>query len=560
MKSDIAFIHAPSIFDFRRRHLKEGPIGDVVPSTPLFEMYPVGFVSMLNHALEEGFSGRICNLAVLMLSDDAFDVEKYLKGVDADIYGIDLHWLPHVHGAFNVARIIKRIHPDRKVVLGGFSSSYFAEDILASNEAVDYVMSGDLVEKQMNSLIDAVQKGSNLESVPNLVYRIEGKIVRNPPLRDPDPTAAEFINYQVLVKNSVKYHDIKGHLPFYSWITNPTGMTLVQHGCQLNCGFCGGSNFAYKNHYNFNSPLRRDPARVAEEIEVVQDTINSPVFIAGDINLMGEKFYVKLFEEIRNRGIDLPLLTEYFVPPGEDYYRTMTKFGPQFMCEISPDSSDQKIRSETGRYYSNEALEKSIDLASKYGSKKFDVYFSIGLPMQSKGDVLNDADYLENLISTHSSSDMPIFGFISPLTPFLDPGSLFYEMPDRYGFKITASKIMDYYNLLDRGNSWEDFLNYETKWMSKTELIEATYESGIRMVQVGNKVGYIQRIDKDRIIDNIMSYMNGGEYIPHEDKSKHLTYMVKELDWSRRHGVTAVSIAVFLYSLYERMRRSVVAQ
>lgn len=560
MKSDIAFIHAPSIFDFRRRHLKEGPIGDVVPSTPLFEMYPVGFVSMLNHALEEGFSGRICNLAVLMLSDDAFDVEKYLKGVDADIYGIDLHWLPHVHGAFNVARIIKRIHPDRKVVFGGFSSSYFAEDILASNEAVDYVMSGDLVEKQMNSLIDAVQKGSNLESVPNLVYRIEGKIVRNPPLRDPDPTAAEFINYQVLVKNSVKYHDIKGHLPFYSWITNPTGMTLVQHGCQLNCGFCGGSNFAYKNHYNFNSPLRRDPARVAEEIEVVQDTINSPVFIAGDINLMGEKFYVKLFEEIRNRGIDLPLLTEYFVPPGEDYYRTMTKFGPQFMCEISPDSSDQKIRSETGRYYSNEALAKSIDLASKYGSKKFDVYFSIGLPMQSKGDVLNDADYLENLISTHSSSDMPIFGFISPLTPFLDPGSLFYEMPDRYGFKITASKIMDYYNLLDRGNSWEDFLNYETKWMSKTELIEATYESGIRMVQVGNKVGYIQRIDKDRIIDNIMSYMNGGEYIPHEDKSKHLTYMVKELDWSRRHGVTAVSIAVFLYSLYERMRRSVVAQ
>jgi radical SAM superfamily enzyme YgiQ (UPF0313 family) len=238
----------------------------------------------------------------------------------------------------------------------------------------------------------------------------------------------------------------------------------------------------------------------------------------------------------------------------------MTKFVPQFMCEISPDSSDQKIRSETGRYYSNEALEKSIDLARKYGSKKFDVYFSIGLPMQSKGDVLNDADYLENLISTHGSSDMPIFGFISPLTPFLDPGSLFYEMPDRYGFKITASKIMDYYNLLDKGNSWEDFLNYETKWMSKTELIEATYESGIRMVQVGNKVGYIQRIDKDRIIDNIMSYMNGGEYIPHEDKSKHLTYMVKELDWSRRHGVTAVSIAVFLYSLYERMRRSVVAQ
>lgn len=560
MRSDIAFVHAPSIYDFRRKPLKEGPISDVVPSTPLFEMYPVGFVSMLNHALEEGFTGRICNLAVLMLSDNAFDVERYIKEVDADLFGIDLHWLPHVHGAFNVAKLIKKIHPDRKIVFGGFSSSYFAEEILAANEAVDYVLAGDLLEKQMNLLLDAVQKGSGLETVPNLVYRSNDRIVRNPPLKDPDPTAAEFINYKILVKNSLKYHDIKGHLPYYSWITNPAGMTLLQHGCQLNCGFCGGSNFAYKNRYNFTSPIRRDPSRIADEIEIVKETINSPVFIAGDINLMGEKFYTSLFDEIKKRGIDLPLLTEYFAPPGEDYFKTFSHDIPQFMCEISPDSSNQKIRSETGRYYSNHDLEKSIDLARSYGSRKFDVYFSIGLPFQTKSDVLEDVNYMEKLMSEHGSDTMPIFGFISPLSPFLDPGSLFYEMPDRYGFKIFASKITDYYNILDTGNSWEDFLNYETKWMSKKEMIQATYESGIKMVEVGTKVGYIQQSEEKLIIDNIMSYMNGGEYTPHEDKSKHLTYMVKELDWSHRHGLTGVSVGVFLYSLYERLRRSLIAQ
>ncbi len=123
MNTDIAFLHAPSIYDFRKRNLKEGPIGDVVPSTPVFEMYPVGFISMLNYAISQGFNGRISNLAVLMLSDDRFDAEKYIKNVDAAIYGIDLHWLPHVHGAFNVARIVKKLHPDRKVLFGGFSSS-----------------------------------------------------------------------------------------------------------------------------------------------------------------------------------------------------------------------------------------------------------------------------------------------------------------------------------------------------------------------------------------------------------------------------------------------------
>ena len=556
MNTDIAFLHAPSIYDFRKRNLKEGPIGDVVPSTPVFEMYPVGFISMLNYAISQGFNGRISNLAVLMLSDDRFDAENYIKNIDAAIYGIDLHWLPHVHGAFNIARIVKKLHPDRKVLLGGFSSSYFAEDIMQSNEAVDFILAGDFVEKQLISLLDAVEKGSSLENVPNLLYRDGGKIRRNPPLKDDNPTAEVFINYRILVRNSIKYHDIRGHLPYYAWIKNPVAMTLVQRGCQYNCGFCGGSNFAYKNRYFFTSPVKRSPERIAEELESVKETINSPVFIAGDLNQTGEKYYRELFSEFNSRGLDMPLLTEYFVPPGREYFQYLSSKIKDFSCEISPDSSDIKIRNATGRFYSNDELEKSIALAREYGSKKFDVYFSIGLPNQTMVDVMRDATYSEHLSSDYGDAEMPVYGFISPLAPFLDPGSLFYEMPEKYGFTIFARKIMDYYNLLDRGKSWDDFLNYETKWMSKAEMVKATYLSGIKMVEVGSRLGYIEYSEKNRIINNIMSYMNGEDYTPHEDKSHHLTYLVKEIDWSRKHGLTGVSYLVFIYSIYERMRRA----
>lgn len=557
MNTDIAFIHAPSIYDFRKRNIKQGPIGDVIPSTPVFEMYPVGFLSMLNYAISQGFNGRISNLAVLMLSDDRFDVEKYIKNIDAAIYGIDLHWLPHVHGAFNVARIVKKLHPDRKVLLGGFSSSYFAEDIMQSNEAVDFILAGDFVEKQLISLLNAVEKGSSLENVPNLLYRDNGKIRRNPPLKDDDPTAAVFINYKILVRNSIKYHDIRGHMPYYAWIKNPVAMTLVQRGCQYNCGFCGGSNFAYKNRYFPISPVKRSPQRIADELESVKETINSPVFIAGDINQTGEKYYQSLLSEFKARGLDMPLLTEYFVPPGREYFQYLSSKVNDFSCEISPDSSDIKIRNATGRFYSNEELEKSIALAREYGSKKFDVYFSIGLPYQTVVDVMRDATYSEHLSSDYGSAEMPVYGFISPLAPFLDPGSLFYEMPEKYGFTIFTRKIMDFYNVLDRGKSWDDFLNYETKWMSKAEMVKATYLSGIKMVEVGSRLGYIQYDEKDRIINNIMSYMNGEDYTPHEDKSHHLTYLVKEIDWSRKHGISMVSSLVLLYSVYERMRRAV---
>jgi radical SAM superfamily enzyme YgiQ (UPF0313 family) len=203
-------------------------------------MYPVGFISMLNHLIENGYNGRISNLAVLMLSDKRFNAEKYLAGIESDIFGIDLHWLPHVHGAFNIARIIKKIHPESMVIMGGFSSSYFAEDILQSNEAVDCILAGDFVEKQLVALTEAVQGGKNLEGIPNLVFRSGSRIVRNPVLKDSDPGSTAFINYKVLVKNSIKYHDIRGHFPYYGWITNPVGMTIIQRGCQFNCGFCGG--------------------------------------------------------------------------------------------------------------------------------------------------------------------------------------------------------------------------------------------------------------------------------------------------------------------------------
>ncbi|EQD64783.1 Fe-S oxidoreductase [mine drainage metagenome] len=251
-----------------------------------------------------------------MLSSDRFDVEKYIKNIDAEIFGIDLHWLPHVHGAFNIARVIKRIHPNSKILMGGFSASYFSEDIMLNNQSVDFILAGDFVEKQLVTLMKSIESNGNLEYVPNLWYRKDLKIHHNSPLKDPNPTDAVFIDYSILIKNAIRYHDIKGHIPYYSWIKNPTGMTLIQRGCQFNCGFCGGSNYAYKNKYFENSPVRRDPKRVVEEIEIVQDTINAPVFIAGDLNQAGKEYYMQVFREIKERGIDLPLLTEYFVPPG----------------------------------------------------------------------------------------------------------------------------------------------------------------------------------------------------------------------------------------------------
>ncbi len=118
---DAVFLHAPSVYDFRRKPIFYGPVSDVIPSSPVFEMYPVGFMTISAHLMRAGFRTRICNIANLMLSDAKFDAERKIRQLEADVYFIDLHWLPHAHGALELAKIVKKYHPDSKVEFGGFS-------------------------------------------------------------------------------------------------------------------------------------------------------------------------------------------------------------------------------------------------------------------------------------------------------------------------------------------------------------------------------------------------------------------------------------------------------
>lgn len=42
-----------------------GPVSDMVPSTPIFEMYPLGFVTLCEYLERHGLRARIYNLAAL---------------------------------------------------------------------------------------------------------------------------------------------------------------------------------------------------------------------------------------------------------------------------------------------------------------------------------------------------------------------------------------------------------------------------------------------------------------------------------------------------------------
>ena len=66
-----------------------GPVSDLVPSTPVFEMYPIGFTTMAEYLERNGLRCRIVNRAVRMLEDVHYDVEKTITKLDLAAFGID---------------------------------------------------------------------------------------------------------------------------------------------------------------------------------------------------------------------------------------------------------------------------------------------------------------------------------------------------------------------------------------------------------------------------------------------------------------------------------------
>ncbi len=157
MSVDLVLLHPPSVYDFREKTILYGPVSDLIPSSSMFEMYPIGFTSIAEYLESAGYRVRIVNLAVRMLNDNKFDAEAMIKRLKAPLFGIDLHWLVSSHGAIEVARIVKRCHPEAKVILGGFSSSYFYQELMQYPE-IDYVMRGDSTEEPLRQLMDLPQE------------------------------------------------------------------------------------------------------------------------------------------------------------------------------------------------------------------------------------------------------------------------------------------------------------------------------------------------------------------------------------------------------------------
>ena len=490
MSTDLVLLHAPSVYDFRQETILYGPVSDLIPPSPVFEMYPIGLTSIAEYLERTGYRVRIVNLAVRMLNNKRFNAEALIKRLRAPVFGIDLHWMVHSHGAIEVARIVKRWHPEAKVVFGGFSSSYYYKELLDYPE-IDYVLRGDSTEEPFRQLMDCIANKRDPEAVPNLVWRdSQGGTHENPFSHVPTDLSDVMVNhYGNVVRSVIRYRDLVSYTPVKDWLRYPITATLTCRGCTHNCVICGGSAAAFKGFYNRQKPVFRSPESVVRDIKQISRFSNGPVFILGDLRQPGEDYASEVLSLLQKNRVKNQFILELFSPASRDFLRQISVACPDFCLEISPESHDLEIRKIIGRHYSDRALEQTLSDALDVGCRRLDVFFMIGLPGQTPQSVMDTIDYCDYLLGRFKG-DKRLSLFISPLAPFLDPGSLAFEQPERYGYRVLFRTLEEHRQALV-SPIWKYSLNYETKWMTRQQIVDTAYEAILRFNQLKAKYGII---------------------------------------------------------------------
>ncbi|HVW70444.1 MAG TPA: hypothetical protein VHB68_15810, partial [Steroidobacteraceae bacterium] len=276
---------------------------------------------------------------------------------------------------------------------------------------------------------------------------------------------------------------------------------LPVKGCAYECVTCGSSHTTCTHLTRRSRPVFRTPESLVANVLNISRISRGPIVIPGDLLQAGETYALAVLDGLRAARITNELVFELFDLPPHGYLGEIDRCLPNWSFEISPESHDHDVRiaQEGEPGYDNAAFESFLRDALRCRCHRIDVFFMIGLPRQTYQSVLGTVDYCGRLFEL---ADRRLNCFISPMGPFVDPGSRIFEQPERFGYRLFARTLEEHRQLLVQP-SWERILNYETRWMSRAQLVDATYDAAEKLNLLKLRYGRISRQQARAVSDRI---------------------------------------------------------
>lgn len=224
---------------------------------------PLGLAYITSALRNAGHSVEVMDINAYRWSNN--EVEKKIKTVDFDVVGIGAIVTVYRYVKWLIG-ILKRDHPDKKIMIGGSVGTSIPKIILEKTEA-DIICKGE-GEITVMELVNALQDGIDLKTVDGIWFKgQDGKIIINrgrSPIKDLDniPLPAwDMFPMEIYLKNPV------GAPNRNKWIDGnndgdvPLSMNLNgTRGCPYKCIYCYhdfmGSGYRHRSPKNIINEMR----------------------------------------------------------------------------------------------------------------------------------------------------------------------------------------------------------------------------------------------------------------------------------------------------------------
>ncbi len=276
-----------------------------------------------------------------------------------DILGISVHTLV-ANGAYEVARRIKKEHPQTLVIMGGCHCTGFPEDVIKKSGA-DLVCVGEGEQTMLEVTQTFSRKQGNLSSVDfskvdGLVYSNKGEIIYTKP--------RQFIeDLDTIPFPARDLVDLKDYSGWYITKRLPETRIMSTRGCPFHCTFC--SCAVWKS----SKPATRvrSAKNVVDEIEQLMTDYGIREF--GDdcdeynCNI---KVASETCKEIMRRKLDIPWRSQVRAYPlPDDFVRLMAQSGC-WQVHMGIESGNERTLKGIGKNITLQQVEDGCRMLRKY--------------------------------------------------------------------------------------------------------------------------------------------------------------------------------------------------
>ncbi|MBN8048612.1 B12-binding domain-containing radical SAM protein [Paraclostridium bifermentans] len=334
---------------------------------------------------------RYLNQMVKDIEDIDVDIREYtinneldfiLKDIYVNNYDVILFstYIWNVNDIVKICNNLKKVNKNIKIALGGPEVTYDSEESMKKYDFVDYILYGE-GELVFRDFVKSLKGDIDIKDVNGIVYRNNGDIVKNKPMKDIENL--DIIPSPYVDLNKAEYEN---RIVYYE----------TSRGCPFNCQYCLSSTLQGLRYFSID--------RVKSDLKALIDARVSQIkFIDRTFNA-NKKFAMEIMQFLMENDNDYT--TYHFEVTAHLLTEDMLEFlkgckEGLFQFEIGVQTTNEKVLEAVGRRDDFSKLSYVVQKIASYRNIHQHLDLIAGLPYEDYNSFENSFNDVFNLGIEH---------------------------------------------------------------------------------------------------------------------------------------------------------------